>query len=215
MDTNLKPWYAVATPHEDIREGRLAEAVFAANLWAVVQGTAPEVYLDPEEFFRKTFVTTGLTTALRRVASVLGGGGEAGDRIISLQTAFGGGKTHTLVALWHLAKHAEKLKKAPHAEQLRQALGNRFPEQIKGVAVFTNQTCDATQGRKTQEGVHTRTLWGELALQLGSKKLYERVRANDVAQRVPQGIFVEILRAAGTPEFKQLSALAKESPPLT
>ncbi len=55
MAETLKPWYAVATPHEDIREGRLAEAVFAANLWAVVQGTAPEVYLDSEEFFRKTF----------------------------------------------------------------------------------------------------------------------------------------------------------------
>lgn len=54
MTDLLKPWYAIATPHEDIREGRLAEAVFAANLWAVVQGTAPEVYLDPEEFFRKT-----------------------------------------------------------------------------------------------------------------------------------------------------------------
>jgi len=49
--SKLKPWYAIATPHEDIRKGRLAEAVFAANLWAVVQGTAPEVYLDPEEFF--------------------------------------------------------------------------------------------------------------------------------------------------------------------
>src|SRR3990170_4461808 len=125
---DLKPWYAVATPHEDIREGRLAEAVFAANLWAVVQGTAPEVYLDPEEFFRKTFVTSGLTTALRRVASALGGGGEAGDRIISLQTAFGGGKTHTLVALWHLAKHADRLKGSPHAEGLRKAIGGRLPE---------------------------------------------------------------------------------------
>lgn len=194
--SDLRPWYAVATPHEDIREGRLAEAVFAANLWAVVQDTAPEVYLDAEEFFRKTFVTSGLTTVLRRVATALGGGGEAGDRIISLQTAFGGGKTHTLVALWHLAKHTDKLKKSPHAEQLRQALGDRFPARVNGVAVFTNETCDATQGRQTPEGIHTRTLWGELALQLGNKKLYERVRANDETQRVPQGIFVEILRAA-------------------
>ncbi|GIV84223.1 MAG: hypothetical protein KatS3mg052_1230 [Candidatus Roseilinea sp.] len=72
--TELKPWYAIATPHEDIREGRLAEAVFAANLWAVVQGTAPEVYLDPEEFFRKTYLTTGLSTVLRRVAGALSGG---------------------------------------------------------------------------------------------------------------------------------------------
>lgn len=99
MNTALKPWYAIATPHEDIREGRLAEAVFAANIWAVVQDTAPEVYLDPEEFFRKTHLTSGLSTVLGRVAGALRRGGESGDRIISLQTAFGGGKTHTLVAL--------------------------------------------------------------------------------------------------------------------
>jgi hypothetical protein len=109
MSQTLKPWYAVATPHEDIREGRLAEAVFAASLWAVVQGTAPEVYLDPEEFFRKTYLTTGLSTVPNRVAGALRRGGESGDRIISLQTVFGGGKTHTLVALWHLAKHADRL----------------------------------------------------------------------------------------------------------
>ncbi len=196
MSETLKPWYAVATPHEDIREGRLAEAVFAANVWAVVQGTAPEVYLDPEEFFRKTYLTTGLSTALSRVAGALLRGGETGDRIISLQTAFGGGKTHTLVALWHLAKHADRLKGSPHAEGLRQAVGGRLPEKVKGVAVFTNQTCDATQGRQVEDGVHLRTLWGELAYQLGGKALYERVRANDESQRVPQGLFFEILQAA-------------------
>src|SRR3990172_5994422 len=121
MSENLKPWYAVAIPHEDIREGRFEEAVFAANLWAVVQKTAPRVYLEPEEFYRKTYMTTGLSTILSRVASALRGDGETGDRIISLQTAFGGGKTHTLVALWHLAKHAANLKKSPHTEQVREA----------------------------------------------------------------------------------------------
>jgi len=194
--TDLKPWYAVATPHEDIREGRLAEAVFAANVWAVVQGTAPEIYLDPEEFFRKTYLTSGLSTVLSRVAGALQSGGETGNRIISLQTAFGGGKTHTLVALWHLAKHADRLKGSRHTEGLRKAIGGRLPEKVKGVAVFTNQTCDATQGRKAAEGVHLRTLWGELAFQLGGKALYERVRANDESQRVPQGIFFEILQTA-------------------
>lgn len=196
MKDTLKPWYAIATPHEDIREGRLAEAIFAANVWAVVQGTAPEVYLDPEEFFRKTYLTTGLSTVLNRVAAALSQGGEAGDRIISMQTAFGGGKTHTLVALWHLAKHADRLKGSPHSEGLRQAVGGRLPEKVKGVAVFTNQTCDATQGRQVSDGIHLRTLWGELAYQLGGKALYERVQANDERQRVPQGLFVEILQAA-------------------
>ncbi len=194
MSETIKPWYAIATPHEDIRKGRLDESVFAANIWAVVQGTAPEVYLDPEEFFRKTFMTVGLSTILKRVASALRGDGESGDRIISLQTAFGGGKTHTLVALWHLAKHGLKLQESSDTGDIRKILADRFPDSVKGVAVFTNATCDATQGRKTPEEIHTRTLWGELALQLGGKRLYEKVRANDEKQRVPQGIFVDVLR---------------------
>ena len=66
MNSHLKPWYAVATPHRDIREGRLEEAVFAANLWAVVQDTAPEVYLDPEELFR-CFVGPAARMNLKRL----------------------------------------------------------------------------------------------------------------------------------------------------
>lgn len=105
MTTELKPWYAVAIPHEDIQKGRLSEAVFAANLWAVVQGTAPKIYTDAETFFDKTYLTVGLTKVLKKVASALSGDADAGDRILSLQTAFGGGKTHALVALWHLANN--------------------------------------------------------------------------------------------------------------
>jgi hypothetical protein len=206
MNGNLKPWYAVSTPHEDIRAGRLEEAVFAANIWAVVQGTAPNVYLDPEEFFRKTYMTVGLGTVLSRVAGALRGG-EAGDRIISLQTAFGGGKTHTLVALWHLAKNGERLRKSTSSDDLRRVLGDRFPDRVRSIAVFTNATCDVTQGRITPVGIHTRTLWGELALQLGGKELYEKVRPNDEAQRVPQGLFVDILRAS-TPCLILLDELA-------
>ena len=207
MTDILKPWYAVATPHEDIRKGRLEEAVFAANIWAVVHGTAPEVYLDPEEFFGKTYMTTGIGTVLTRISNALAGEAESGDRIISLQTSFGGGKTHTLVALWHLAKHADKLKHSPHAKDLVRVLGNRFPDQVRSVAVFTNASCDATQGRETPEGIHTRTLWGELAVQLGGKKLYEKIRANDETQRVPQGIFADVLREA-TPCIILLDELA-------
>lgn len=195
-DAPLRPWHAVATPHEDIRQGRLDEAVFAANIWAVVEQSAPNVYLDAEEFYRKTWMTEGLAEVLKRVAAALGGRRDAGDRIISLQTTFGGGKTHTLVALWHLAKSAARLKKSPHATELRRVLGDSFPEQVGNVAVFTNHTCDPTQGRTTPEGVHTRTLWGELAVQLGGKKLYDKVRPNDETLRVPQGIFKEVLTAA-------------------
>jgi hypothetical protein len=196
MPIQLKPWYAIATPHADIQAGRLDESVFAANVWAVAQETGPEVYLDPEEFFRKTYMTVGLKTILSRVATALSGGGESGDRVISLQTAFGGGKTHTLVALWHLAKHGARLAKSPVGEHLKTAVGAALPDKLNRVAVFTNATCDPTQGRDTPSGVRTHTLWGDLAVQLGGNALYGKVRANDETQRVPQGLFVDVLRGA-------------------
>ncbi len=189
----VKPWYANATPHEDIRKGRLSEAVFAANLWAVDQGDAPTVYLDTESFFAKTHLTGGLTNVLKKVSRALSGDADAGDRILSLQTSFGGGKTHTLVALWHLAKHTDVIRKSDACADVRGAVGN-LPTKSSRVAVFTNQTCDSTQGRDTAQGIHTQTLWGELALQLGGIELFRRIEANDKARTVPQGLFAEILR---------------------
>jgi hypothetical protein len=193
---DLKPWFEVTKPHEDICKGRLSEAVFAANIWAVAQGTAPEIYLDPETFFSKTYITGGLKSVMQRVGRALSGEAEAGDRIFSLQTSFGGGKTHTLVALWHIAKHTDRIRQSADCAAVRAVLADSFPAKVKGVAVFTNQTCDATQGRQTPEGVHTRTLWGELALQLGGKELYKKIQTNDEARTAPQGIFVEILKQA-------------------
>ena len=196
MPAALPQWYTVALPHSDIREGRLDESVFAANIWAVRQSNAPTTYLDPEQFFAKTYLTGGLSKVLKKVGQALSGTTEAGDRIISLQTAFGGGKTHTQVALWHLARHPDVLRKAASCREVRDVLGDHIPQKPCGVAVFTNQTCDATQGRKTPEGVQTRTLWGELALQLGGVELYKLIEANDQNRAVPQGLFTDILRRA-------------------
>ena len=185
--SDLKTWFEVVTPHEDIREGRLSEAVFAANLWGVVRGAAPNVYLDAKAFFEKTYLTKGLENVLTKIARALSGDADTGDRILSLQTAFGGGKTHTLLALYHMVKTTEVAK---------QFLPFELPEKPARVAVFTNHTCDVTQGRETSEGIHTHTMWGEIALQLGGVELYKRVAQNDEKKRVPQGIFVDVLRAA-------------------
>ncbi len=194
---NLLPWYAVATPHDDIQKGRLSEAVFAANLWAVVQNIAPEVYCDAEAFFAKTHLTQGLTNVLRKAGRALTSSLDAGDRLLSLQTSFGGGKTHVLVALWHLARNPGVLRASPACAELRRAIGENLPERVSSVAVFTNQTCDATQGRMTLQGVRTRTLWGELAVQLGGLELYREIEANDQARTCPQGLFESVLRKAG------------------
>jgi hypothetical protein len=196
MPAELPQWFTVALPHSDIREGRLDESVFAANIWAVRQNNAPTTYLDTEQFFGKTYVTGGLSKVLRKVGEALCGTAEAGDRIISLQTAFGGGKTHTQVALWHLARHPDVLRKSAVCKEVRDVLGDLIPKKPCNVAVFTNQTCDATQGRATAEGVQTRTLWGELALQLGGVELYKKIEANDQNRAVPQGLFTDILKKA-------------------
>ena len=101
----MKPFHTVAVPHRDILEGKLELNIFAANLWKVYKGEAPLEYQDKEEFFRKTFLTKGLQNLLDIVKKRLEGKG--GDPVIQLQTPFGGGKTHTLIAMYHKAKEWE------------------------------------------------------------------------------------------------------------
>ena len=98
----MKPFSTIAIPHSDILEGQLTMDVFAADLWQVFKGEAPEEYQNPGVFFRKTFLTAGIRNLLDIVKKRLDGKG--GDPVIQLQTPFGGGKTHSLIALYHKAK---------------------------------------------------------------------------------------------------------------
>ncbi len=98
----MKTFTQIAIPHEDIVEGHLTMDVFAADLWQVAQGKAPADYQDSDLFFKKTFITDGLKNILEIAKARLEG--KIGDSIIQLQTPFGGGKTHTLIALYHKAK---------------------------------------------------------------------------------------------------------------
>lgn len=99
---DMKPYHTVAIPHKDILEGRLTMDVFAADLWEVSQKRGPDEYKDSETFFRKTYFTEGLDNLLGIVEKRLAGKG--GDPVIQIQTPFGGGKTHTLIALYHKAR---------------------------------------------------------------------------------------------------------------
>src|SRR5438132_13619423 len=96
----LKPWREVVTPHPDVASGRYQQAEFAADLWQVYQGEGSDEYRDPVEFFRRTFLTHSLNallvSALQRLAT------NGGDPVVQLQTNFGGGKTHSMLALYHL-----------------------------------------------------------------------------------------------------------------
>jgi len=95
----MKPFQIVAVPHDDVVEGRLTNEVFAADLWEVFKGTAPIDYRSSERFFEKTFMTRGLQNLIDVVEKRLHG--EGGDPVIQIETPFGGGKTHALIALYH------------------------------------------------------------------------------------------------------------------
>ena len=193
----LIPWFRNCLPHYDIRSGVLDESVFAANLNEVAQDTGPEVYTNPTTFFTKTYITAGLRDISNRVVRALNGE-ETENRVISLQTGFGGGKTHTLISIYHIVKSGARLLESESCRDLLQeGVVPKFEN--ARVAVFTNNTNDIVQGRQTAEGFTIHTLWGEIAYQLGGKEAYEKVKKNDVEMIAPtSSIFKPIIQAAGT-----------------
>lgn len=187
-----QPWFRTVTPHLDIREGRLDESVFAANLSEVALDTGREVYRNPQAFFSKTFPTAGLKNVARTVIKGLNGKEDAENRVIALQTGFGGGKTHTLISLYHIAKWGKGAAASEAAKELLAYTG--LPEfESANIAVFTNTTNDPAQGRTTDDGTHIKTIWGELAYQLGGKEAYELIRKNDEDRTAPKGTFKQVL----------------------
>lgn len=187
----LVPWFRNVMPHLDIQQGHLDESVFAANLGEVAKGDGRAVYQNADTFFEKTYFTQGLRTIAERVIKGLNGKEDAENRVVSLQTGFGGGKTHSLITLYHLAKLGRKANEIINISALLKHVG--MPEyDSANVAVFTNTTNDPTQGRRV-DGLHIQTIWGEIAYQLGGKEAYELIRANDESLSAPAGIFKQVL----------------------
>ena len=187
----MQAWFNNVKPHKDIQDGHLDESIFAANLAEVASGKGREIYTSPEMFFQKTYFTAGLKNIAKRVVQGLNGGQDADNRVISLQTGFGGGKTHTLISIFHLAKWGKKATNSEYTKELLQTTGEpKFD--TAHIAVFTNTTNDPAQGRKV-DGITIKTLWGELAYQLGGAAAYELVRVNDEKQIAPKGLFKKVL----------------------
>jgi len=191
--SGLQPWFRAVTPHMDIRQGRLDESVFAANLAEVSLGQGREIYNNPVVFFSKTYFTAGLKNVAKTVIKGLNGKEDAENRVISLQTGFGGGKTHTLISLYHICKWGKGATQSQSAQELLSYTGS--PEFTSAnIAVFTNTTNDAANGRKVKEGFIIQTIWGELAYQLGGAEAYEIVRKNDEQLIAPAGLFKQVLQ---------------------
>jgi hypothetical protein len=171
----LKPWREVVTPHPDVASGRYQQAEFAADLWQVYQGEGTDEYKHPTEFFRRTFLTEGLRRLLMQ--SLLRLAGQGGDPVVELQTNFGGGKTHTMLALWHLFSGTMP-GELPGVEELLKESGVGIAPNVRR-AVFVGTQISPGKPHKKPDGTVVRTLWGEIAWQLGGKEGYKLVKEDD------------------------------------
>lgn len=191
--TGLKPWREVVAPHPDVANGNYQEAEFAADLWQVFKGNAAKEYRDPVEFFRRTYLTAGLrelvVSSLRRWRKETGG-----NPVVELQTTFGGGKTHSMLALYHLTAGIPA-KDLPGLEGVVAEVGGGAPQSIKRAVLVGNQLTPG-QVDKKPDGVEVRTMWGELAWQLGGKKAYERIRQADESATNPGDAIGAVIRDA-------------------
>ncbi len=173
---NLRPWREIVVPHKDVASGRYQQAEFAADLWQVYQGEAVSEYQHPVEFFRRTFITGGLgqmlVNSLRRLT------GAGGDPVVELQTNFGGGKTHSMLALWHLFSGTKPGELAGVEQVLTEAEVKDIPANVRR-AVLVGTKISPGKPSKKPDGTVVHTLWGEIAWQLGGKDGYAMVRADD------------------------------------
>ncbi|EKY6587818.1 ATP-binding protein [Escherichia coli] len=172
---SLKPWREIARPHRDVLEGTFKQSEFAADITQVANGKAPREYQDAEQFFARTFITEGMRLLLGSVAERLTGKG--GDPVIQLQTAFGGGKTHTMLAVYHLASRNVSTDRLQGIPPILDAAGISELPQAR-VAVIDGINLSVSQPRE-HGSVSTNTLWGELAWQLLGEEGYNLVKDSD------------------------------------
>jgi predicted AAA+ superfamily ATPase len=172
---NLKPWREVVTPHKDVASGRYQQAEFAADLWQVHLGEGTDEYRNPVEFFRRTYLTESLRRLLvGAVHRIIDGGG---DPVIQLQTNFGGGKTHSMLALYHLFSGTSPHELAGIDSVMAEAESTSLPT-ARRVVLVGNKISPGNPVTKP-DGTIVSTLWGELAWQLGGKKAFARIAADD------------------------------------
>ncbi|MFQ3591505.1 MAG: Swt1 family HEPN domain-containing protein, partial [Chloracidobacterium sp.] len=172
---NLKPWREVITPHPDVSGGRYQQAEFAADLWQVYLGEGSDEYRDPVEFFRRTYLTESLQRLL--VSAIERLSGRGGDPVVQLQTNFGGGKTHSMLALYHLVGGTPPTA-LPGIDKVMQTAGVTTLPSARRVVLVGNKISPGNPSVKP-DGAVVRTLWGELAWQLGGRDAFEQVRLDD------------------------------------
>jgi len=185
----LLPWREVVEPHQDVATGEFQQAEFAADLAKVHNGSAPSEYRNPREFFARTYLTEGLSTLLVGAAKRLGAGG--GDPVVELQTNFGGGKTHSMLALYHMVS-GTPVEDLPGLDQLLRRSGLTVPGKINR-AVLVGTSRGPQDVISLEGGRKIRTTWGELAWQLGGAEALDMLAENDERGIAPGSNLLEAL----------------------
>jgi len=190
----IRPWREIIEPHDDVASGNYQQAEFAADLYQVWKGIATPEYADPTEFYRRTYLTEGLRdllgNAIKRLAH------KTGDPVVALQTNFGGGKTHSMLALYHLFDPKVKAAELPNADELLAELEVTELPKVQR-AVLVGQYISPGEVHKMPDGTKVNTLWGEMAWQLGGKKGYKIVEQSDKTGTNPGERLVELFNQVG------------------
>ncbi len=173
----MRPWYEIAIPHKDIREERLDTAVFTAALGEVVQNRGELEYRDPQIFFNRTYITKGIKSILLDSLAHLSGKSKH-EAVIQIETPFGGGKTHTLLCLYHLFNNSLEAIQSDNVKELINELGMEEIPKVK-VAIIVGTDLDPLKGRTTPDGIIIKTLWGEIGYQLGGLDGFNLVKEHD------------------------------------
>ena len=203
---NRMAWHENCVLRDDVRYGTLALAEFAADLNGVRTGDAPNVYRKPDRFFSRTYPTDNLKTLVRDVLHRLAGRG--GKPVIRVQVAYGGGKTHSLISLLHLAEGGAGLEDHSAVQVFMGFSGlKQLPE--ARVALLPFDKFDVIEGLSVAapDGARRqiKTPWGALAYQLAGAEGLARVAAHEADYvRPSESILVELLRA---PQADGLSTL--------
>ena len=199
--SGLPAWRDVVNPHPDVASGHYQQAEFAADLWQVHLGEGSPEYRNPTEFFRRTYLTQSLSgllaNGLRRLS------GQGGEPVVQLQTNFGGGKTHSMLALYHLFSGAQP-GELDGIDDIMQTADVTDMPRVNRVVLVGNRISPGNPVIKP-DGTEVRTLWGELAWQLGhaaggqkeARAAFDRIRADDVKATNPGDTLRQLLTDYG------------------
>lgn len=179
----LKPWREVMQPHPDVAAGRFSAAEFAADLFMVHHGQGSHEYTEPVAFFERTYLTEGLAKLLQQAVRRINGD-KGSPPVVDLQTTFGGGKTHSMISIYHLFAGVPTKDLPQEMQDLLASEGvTTLPKVNRAVIVGTRLV--PAQADEKPDGCEVGTIWGEIAWQLGGKAAYDYVRASDESRTSP------------------------------